>query len=98
MKAYQFCPDPYLSVPGSLLEKRNSMTSLSATVMSMSPTATQTDLRVELAARGISQWKLAAATGIHPSQISRYVNGLKPGTRNRALIAEALRQRQGESS
>jgi transcriptional regulator with XRE-family HTH domain len=68
----------------------------------MSPTATtapavSTDLRAELERRGMSQWRLAAATGIHPSQISRYVNGLQPSKRSAAKIAEALRSRGGES-
>jgi transcriptional regulator with XRE-family HTH domain len=62
----------------------------------MSPTA-NIDLAAQLSARGMSQWKLAAATGIHPSQISRYVSGgVEPSPRSAAKIAEALRARKGD--
>jgi transcriptional regulator with XRE-family HTH domain len=61
--------------------------------MHMSTTPATTDLAADLKAAGLTQWQLAAATGIHPSQISRYVNGLKPSERSAAKIAEALGKR-----
>jgi lambda repressor-like predicted transcriptional regulator len=57
----------------------------------------QLDLAAALRTKGLSQWKLAAATGIHPSTVSRIVAGLKPTDRQATLIAEALRARKGES-
>lgn len=61
------------------------------------PPATQ-DLKAALDAKGITQVRLAMATGIHPSTISRYVAGMKPTDAHAARIAEALRQRTGEGS
>lgn len=51
------------------------------------------DLNAALKARGLTQWRLAAATGIHPSTISRIAAGLKPTDRQASLIAEALGER-----
>ena len=48
------------------------------------------DLRGALEAAGMNQAQLSYATNIDQAQISRYVNGLTPGPRNAAKIAEAL--------
>jgi transcriptional regulator with XRE-family HTH domain len=48
------------------------------------------DLKAELARAGRTQRDLARATNIEEATISRYANGLPPGPRNAAKIAEAL--------
>ncbi len=63
----------------------------------MSPSS-KIDLAAELRKRGMSQFRLSAATGIHPSMISNYARGrVEPSPANAARIAEALKLRKGES-
>lgn len=51
------------------------------------------DLRGALEAASMTQTQLSYITNIDQAQISRYVNGLPPGPRNAAKIAEALGMR-----
>jgi transcriptional regulator with XRE-family HTH domain len=64
----------------------------------MSISAMPEDLRAAIEAAGLNQHRLSVATGINAATISRYCNGLRPTERHAAILAEALRQRQGESS
>jgi transcriptional regulator with XRE-family HTH domain len=51
------------------------------------------DLRGALKAAGMTGAQLSYITNIDQAQISRYKNGLVPGPRNAAKIAEALGMR-----
>lgn len=51
---------------------------------------TPSDLRALLSDAGLSQKELAQKVDTNESQISRYVNGLKPGKTMKAEIAKAL--------
>lgn len=49
------------------------------------------NLPAALKRKGLSQWKLAQATGIHTSEIQRIVGrGMKPSEKQAAKIATAL--------
>jgi transcriptional regulator with XRE-family HTH domain len=66
--------------------------------MSISSPELPKDLRAAIEAAGLNQHRLSVATGINAATISRYCNGLRPTNRHAAILAEALRARQGESS
>ncbi len=56
-----------------------------------------TELKIALFRRGLSQAALARALGVHPSRVSRLIQGRVPArARERRLIAEALGVPQGQ--